>query len=108
MTAMDISCRIRHGSYATVASTVARQTLWPAGDRKRKCNPRTVIWRRPEAAMMTLDNRTADRQSDSHTFILGRVEGFEKPVCRLRLETDSSIAHAEAHAIIVIWFSPNQ
>src|SRR5580704_224936 len=105
---MDISRRIRHGRYATGASTVARQTLWSAGDRERKCNSRTVIWRRPQVAMMTLDNRTADRQSDSHTPILRRVEGFEKFIRSLRFEADSNIAHAEAHPIIVIWFSSNQ
>src|SRR5580692_1803840 len=104
---MDISRRIRHGRYATVASMIARQTLWFAGDRKRKRNSRTLIWRRPQAAMMTLDNRTADRQSDSHALILCRVEGFEESVRRLRFEADSNICHAEAHPVIIIRFSSN-
>jgi hypothetical protein len=33
---------------------------------------------------MMFDNRTADLQSDSHTLILRRVEGFEKLIRSLR------------------------
>src|ERR1700685_1945020 len=79
----------------------ARQTLCFTRDRKRERNSWTAIWHCPQAAVMTFDDRTADRQSDSHTFILRRVEGFEKLIRSLRFEADPNIAHAEGHTIIV-------
>src|SRR5580700_5200459 len=108
VTAIKVSCSIRHRRCVSSGSIVARQTLWSAGDRKRKCNARTLIWCRPQTAMMTFDNRTADRQPDSHTFSLRRVEGSEKLIRSLRFEADSNVGHAEAHSIIAIWFSSNQ
>src|SRR5580698_7161169 len=112
-TTTDASCGIRRGRNATGVSSIARQTFRVTGDRKRERNSRTIIWRRPQTAIMTLDNRPADRQSDSHAFILRSVEGFEKLARSLRLEADSNITHTEAHPIMIIgisiiWLSSNQ
>src|SRR5271166_5430765 len=105
---MDISCRIRHRRYATGASTVGRQTLGSARDRKRKCNPWTVIWHRPQTAMMTLDNGATDGESDSHTVILGGVERLEEPVDCLRGKSDSRILHHQTHMTVFVFFGSNQ
>src|SRR5271167_4712939 len=57
---------------------------------------------------MTLDDGPADRESDSHTVILGGVERFEEPVRSLRVKPDSRILYRQAHMIVFIPFSSNQ
>ena len=53
-----------------------------------------IIRRRPQAAMMTLDNGAADGQADPHAATLGGVERFEEPIHALRVETHARILHA--------------
>ena len=50
--------------------------------------------------MMSLDDRAADRQPDTHTAAFGGVEGFEQPLEILRIDTDAGILHAQTHMII--------
>jgi hypothetical protein len=57
--------------------------------------------------MMSLNNGTADREADSHAFILRGVKRFEKPVRDLRFEAHPNIGHVEAHPVLVIWLSSN-
>ena len=49
---------------------------------------------------MSLDDRAADRQPNTHTAALGGIEGFEQLFEILRTDTDARILHAETHMII--------
>ena len=74
-----------------------------------KRSTRTVVFCRPQLALMTLDNGPAHRQSDSHTIILCCVEGSEEPARGLRFKAYSDIFHAKSHTISLISFrSDNQ
>ena len=58
--------------------------------------------------MMALDNRSANRYAYSHTIILRCIEGFEKSVYSLRVQTDSRIFHAKPHTIAFASFGSDQ
>src|SRR5690242_1280138 len=73
-----------------------------AWNRERKRGARTVVQRRPETAMMTLDNGPAHRQADPHTAGLRGVERVEEPVRALVLKTHSGILHGQEHAIAFV------
>ena len=55
-------------------------SLGPRGNGKRERRARAVIRRRPEAAMMALDDGAADGQADAHAVALGGVERVEELV----------------------------
>jgi len=54
--------------------------------------------------MMSLDNRAAHIQSDSHPVLLRRIEGFEELVSALRLEANSNVFHTKAHTSVLVPF----
>src|SRR5271163_3491006 len=58
--------------------------------------------------MMTLDNGAANRESDTHTVILGGVERLEEFVGSLRGKSDSRILHRQKHMIIWVSFGSDQ
>lgn len=58
--------------------------------------------------MMSLDNRGADRQTDSPSIVLRCIESFEELVRDFRRETDSCIFHTKAHAIPLITLGSDQ
>src|SRR5262245_8827896 len=66
-------------------------------ERKGGAGPRVAL--RPEAPLMTLDERAADKQPDAHAADLGRVEGIEQRIEALRGEADAGVAHHQTHAI---------
>src|SRR5229473_8331299 len=70
-------CRVRRG-------------FWIAGNRKHERRAWSIIRLYPETATMSLDDRTADRQPDTHAAALGRVEGIEQLVHALTLDADTS------------------
>src|SRR5215813_8365437 len=74
-------------------------TTSTARNRKRESRTWPVIRLGPEAAMMSLDDRAADGQPDTHTAALGCVEGFEQLREVLRIDTGPRILHAETHPI---------
>src|SRR6476620_3892336 len=57
-------CRVRH-------------TSWIEGNRKYKGRAGAVVGFCPEAALMSLDNRTAHGQTNPHATGFGRVKGIE-------------------------------
>ena len=50
--------------------------------------------------MMSLDDRAANRQPDTHTADLGGVEGIEQLPEFLRIHSDASILHVQTNAMI--------
>src|SRR6185295_9191351 len=52
--------------------------------------------------MMSLDDRAADRQADSHSIGLRCIESFKKFVRAFRREPDSRIAYAKMDPIALI------
>ena len=63
---------------ARVPSLVKPSAL--QGTENENVTPGPLIWLRPQPAMMTLDDRAADGQPDSHAVGFGRVERLEEPV----------------------------
>src|SRR5262249_36066255 len=58
---------------------------------------RTIIGCCPETAVMSLDNRTADRQPDSHSILFRCIESLKEFVGGFRREAYSHIFHGQAH-----------
>ena len=61
----------------------------------------------PQSAAVVFDNRSADRQTDSHASTLGGVEGVEEPRCVLMCDADSGILHAQPHTVAFMQPGPN-
>src|SRR5215469_13950164 len=59
-----------------------------------------VVWLGPKTAMMSLNDRAADGQPDTHATAFGGVEGLEEPPPVLRTDADAGILHAETYAIV--------
>src|SRR6266446_5567345 len=76
-----------------------RRTFWNAGNGKTKRGAGSIIRLYPETATMSLDDRTADRQPDTHAVALGRVERIEQLVHAPTLDADAGIPHRHAHMI---------
>ena len=76
-----------------------RRAFRIAGNRKRERRAWSIIRLYPETATMSLDDRTADRQPDTHAVALGRVERIEQLVHALTLDADTGIPHRHAHMI---------
>ena len=57
---------------------------------------------------MSLDDRTADRQPDTHAAALGRVERVEQLVHALTLDADTGVPHRHAHTIPALCFGSDQ
>src|SRR6185369_11757119 len=93
-------CR-RHRIRAADTSLGLHQTHGSTGDGKRKCSSGSVIEGYPETPMVSPDNGSADRQTDSHSVVLCRIESFEELVRDLRCKTDSCIFYAKAYLILL-------
>src|SRR6202158_202296 len=74
--------------------------LLPAG-RQRELKDRTagLVRRRPQAAAMGLDDRTADRQSHTHAFALGGVESVEDVLEFRRVQPRAGVADGHETAV---------
>src|SRR5690349_9757490 len=59
-------------------------------------------------SIVSLDDRAADGQPDSHTPDLGGVEHLKKASHGLPVETDACILHAQAHTAPLIWSGSDQ
>src|SRR3954468_11723690 len=79
-----------------------RSALKIGGDRKRESGTRTIVRLRPQAAVMLLDDRAADRQPDAHAVALRRVKGVKQSVHALAIDAHAGVAHAHAHMIGVL------
>ena len=73
-----------------------------------KVAPGTVVRLRPETAMMSLDDGTADGEPDPHAVGFRCVEGVEQLVHVLRVDAHAGIPHAHAHTIAVLAFGSDQ
>ena len=58
--------------------------------------------------MMSLDDRAAERQPDTHTPAFRRVEGFEKPLKILRIHTAPGILYTQTHSIVPLSLGSDQ
>ena len=80
-----------------------------ARDREREGGPGPVVVRLgPQAALMALDDRAADEQPDAHAGGLRREERAEQLVDGLRIHARTGVAHAQAHALVLLAFGPDQ
>src|SRR5580700_7203176 len=60
---------------------------------KRKSGARTVVRLRPKTAMMALDYRTTDGESDSHAVVLGCIKSLKKSVHSLGIKAHARIPY---------------
>src|SRR2546423_127893 len=65
------------------------QTGWRQGH--MKCGASIFVRCSPDAAAVRFYNRVANRQADSHTFLLGCDERLEEPAHDLRRQTGAGI-----------------
>ena len=79
-------------------------TYLTAREGKRKCGARSTVRCCPHASVMSLDNRAANMQPDSHSIGLRCIKSVEKVVGGLRSEADSNVFHAQAHPTILFSF----
>src|ERR1700756_3251963 len=96
-------CAVRSTTSPAITSPLRSHVLsaaWTARNRKRERGSWPVIRLDPESALMFLDDRAADRQSDTHTAALACVEGFEHPLKILRIDTAPGILHAQTYTIV--------
>ena len=56
---------------------------------------------------MSINDRSAYRESDSHPLRLGRVERIEQSCRVLRIEANAGVLHVEAHVIVLVQFAAN-
>ena len=103
---LDVRAKARTLQTDPLLSCILRAARAP-GDRKRECDPWPLIRLGPEPALMSLDDRTAERQPDTHTPVLRRVEGFEQSFKMLGLDTAPGILHAQAYSIVFFSLGSN-
>ena len=58
--------------------------------------------------MVCFDNGSADRESNTHTIVLGTVKRFEEPISGFGGEADTGILHGESNVLGTIRFRLNQ
>src|SRR5215831_9780301 len=100
-----------HGAAGASRGLLRRHILRAAGttrNRERERGSWPVIRLGPKSALMSLDDRAADRQPDPHTAGFGRVKGFEQPLKALRSDTATSILHAQTHATVFFSLASNE
>src|ERR1700752_5531546 len=85
-----------------------RCRLSKRGQCELKRAARPGIARGPYAAVMLLDDRPADRQSDAQAVRLRREEGVEQPVDIFWLDTDAGILDRNKHLIGPVLARSNQ
>jgi hypothetical protein len=79
-----------------------------ARNRKSKRGSRTIIWRRPQTAMMTFDNEATDGEANPHTASLSGVESFEEFGIILRVEAHPCILRDQSHMIPFVSLGSDQ
>ena len=57
---------------------------------------------------MVFNDRSADRQANSHAVFLGCVERFEQAFSRLASKADSLVLHSQAHVALFTPFGSDQ
>src|SRR5262245_24470974 len=72
--------------------------------REREGRSWTVVGLRPDTALMSFDDRTADEQADAHATTLRGVERVEQGLPVLGGNAGTGIADRQAHAIVPLWF----
>src|SRR6267143_5468860 len=88
--------------------SLVRNALRATGNGKRECRAWPIMVLRPETTSMSLDNRAAHRQPDTHTAALGRVKGIEGFVHVLTAEANAGIPYGQAHAAVALAVGPDQ
>src|SRR5882762_9152436 len=76
--------------------SLVRNALRAAGNGKRECRAWPIIVFRPETTAMSLDNRAAHRQPDTHPAALRGVKGIEEFVHVLTAEANAGILYGQA------------
>src|SRR5882762_2508881 len=82
--------------------SLVRNALRATGNGKRECRAWPIMVLRPETTSMSLDNRAAHRQPDTHTAALGRVKGIEGFVYVLTGVLIAGIAYDQADAFVAV------
>ena len=80
-------------------STRSRMAAPSAGDRKLKKSTPRLAPGRPQPSAVGFDDRTADRESHSHTAGFSGEEGVEQPVSILGGDPDAAIHHTYQHVL---------
>src|SRR5204863_786277 len=71
-----------------------------AGNGKRERGTRAAGVRLgPKTPLMSLDNRAADKQANTHAAALGRVESIEHRVEALRRKAHACVADGQTHPV---------
>src|SRR3954451_17231556 len=72
--------------------------------RKSKVKGRALsqIGLNPYASAVSLDDRTADRQSHAHSIGFGGDEGAKQPVCVLGGDPDTAVLHGYRHWVCFV------
>src|SRR5215472_4661172 len=78
------------------------------GQRELKSCSRTIIRCCPKTAVMSLDYGLTDVQSDSHSIVLGGIEGLEEFVRGFRWEAVAHIFHAKTYPIQPLSFGSDE
>src|SRR6516165_5629966 len=73
-------------------------------NRKLKQGSTWLACRGPKPSPMSLNDRAADRQAQTHALRLGRVEGFKEAWEALRRQPRPGIPHPDAHAFRLVGF----
>src|SRR5215216_6782777 len=85
-----------------------RDVPWIAGDGKREGGTWTIVRLCPETAIMSLDDRPADAEPDTHAVALRCVEGVKELVHALGVDAYASIPHADTYATTALPFGSDQ
>src|SRR5260370_1489868 len=72
-------------------------------NRELKGHPGADPGTSPHPSAVRFDDRAADRESHAQAVRLGRVEGAEKPVCILGLDTDADVLDRHQHPVRLVW-----
>jgi hypothetical protein len=63
---------------------------------------RPVIGQRPQLALMTFDDRTADGQTDAKAMRFGCVERIEQLFDTMRIQADTAVLNEQFDAVVAI------
>ena len=82
----------------------AGHTLGVSGYREGKHSTWAIVWFSPKPTLMTLDDRTTDRQPDSHAAAFGRVERLEQVLHRFGIKPHPRIPRGQPHPTALVPF----
>src|SRR5262245_42605710 len=91
---------------AGLASCVGGEA--PARKRNRERGSWPVIGHCPKTTMVSVDDRSAHGQPDTHPAALRRIEGVEQLVHAVMIEADARIPYRQAHVIGALAFSSDE